>query len=59
LQNNKTIQLDLASSSAPTTTLTDNSTKNEKGFYIAEGLWVIKNKKQQKEFIKVLLKPLN
>jgi len=32
-------------------------TKNEKDFYIAEGLWGVDNKKEQKEFIQVKLIP--
>ena len=51
--------LDLAGSHAPVTTISGNSTKNEKSMYVGEGLWAIDNKKNQKEFIKILLKSLN
>ena len=47
----------LASSDTHNTTLTCNLTKNEKDFYIAEGLWGVDNKKEQKEFIQVKLIP--
>ena len=40
-------------------TISGSSTKNEKGLYVAEGLWAIDNKKKKKEYIEIFLKPLN
>ena len=51
--------LDLDSSGSPKVTISGISTKNEKGLYVAEGLWGIDNKKKKKEYIGIFLKPLN
>ena len=51
--------LDLDSSDSPKVTISGNSTKNEKGLYVAEGLWGIDNKKKKKEYIGIFLKQLN
>jgi len=51
--------LDLSSSSSSKVTISGSSTKNEKGLYVAEGLWGIDNKKKKKEYIGIFLKPLN
>ena len=51
--------LDLDSSGSPKVTISGSSTKNEKGLYVAEGLWGIDNKKKKKEYIGIFLKPLN
>ena len=51
--------LDLDSSGSPKVTIKGSSTKNEKGLYVAEGLWGIDNKKKKKEYIGIFLKPLN
>ena len=51
--------LDLDSSDTPKVTISGSSTKNEKGLYVAEGLWGIDNKKKKKEYIGIFLKQLN
>ena len=50
--------LDLDSSSLSKVTISGSSIKNEKGLYVAEGLWGIDNKKKKKEYIGIFLKPL-
>ena len=49
----------LDSSGSPKVTIKGSSTKNEKGLYVAEGLWDTDNKKKKKEYIGIFLKPLN
>ena len=51
--------LDLDSSDTPKVTISGSSTKNEKGLYVADGLWGIDNKKKKKEYIGIFLKQLN
>ncbi len=50
--------LDLDSSGSLKVTIKGSSTKNEKGLYVAEGLWGIDDKKKKKEYIGIFLKSL-
>ena len=50
--------LDLDSSGSPKVTISGSTIKNEKGLYVAEGLWGVDDKKKKKEYIGIFLKPL-
>ena len=50
--------LDLDSSGSPKVTISGSAIKNEKGLYVAEGLWGVDDKKNKKEYIGIFLKPL-